>query len=84
MLLCTVGASLLGTLLTGRRAIKKSQGRETYRAGKGKGINRAEEGIVRAGYGFSIPPHPFNFDMQNIIKMNPDLMAFIREIIYPK
>ena len=51
MLLCTVGASLLGTLLTDRRAIKKGQGRETYRAGKGKGINRAEEGIVRAGYG---------------------------------
>ena len=40
-LLGTVGASLLGNLLTGK---------EIYRAGKGKGINRAGEGIVRADY----------------------------------
>ena len=51
MLLGTLGASLLGNLLTGRRAIAKSQGRGVNRAGKGKGINRACEGIVRAGYG---------------------------------
>ena len=42
MLLGTLGASLLGNLLTGKGI---------YRAGKGKGINRAGEGIVRAGYG---------------------------------
>ena len=42
MLLCTLGASLLGDLLTGK---------EIYRAGNGKRINRAGEGIVRAGYG---------------------------------
>ena len=42
MLLSTLGASLLGNLLTGKGI---------YRAGKGKGINRAGEGIVRAGYG---------------------------------
>ena len=42
MLLGTLDASLLGTLLT-RKGI--------YRARKGKGINRAGEGIVRAGYG---------------------------------
>ena len=44
MLLGTLGASLLGNLLTGRGI---------YRAGKGKGkeIVRADEGIVRAGYG---------------------------------
>ena len=42
MLLCTLGASLLGNILTGKGI---------YRAGKGKGINRAGEGIVRAGYG---------------------------------
>ena len=41
-LLGTLGASLLGNLLTGKGI---------YRAGKGKGINRAGEGIVRAGYG---------------------------------
>ena len=44
MLLGTLGASLLGNILTGRWI---------YRAGKGKGkgINGAGEGIVRAGYG---------------------------------
>ena len=42
MLLGTLGASLLGNLLTGKGI---------YRAGKGKGINRAGEGIIRAGYG---------------------------------
>ena len=41
MLLGTLGASLLGNLLTGRGI---------NRAGKGHGINRAGEGIVRAGY----------------------------------
>ena len=53
MLLGTLGASLLGNLLTGREVIETSQGRGIYRAGKGKGkgINRAGEGIVRAGYG---------------------------------
>ena len=38
----TLGASLLGNLLTSKGI---------YRAEKGKGINRAGEGIVRAGHG---------------------------------
>ena len=42
MLLGTLGASLLWNPLTGKGV---------YRADKGKGINRAGEGIVRAGYG---------------------------------
>ena len=44
MLFGTLGASLLGNLLTGRGI---------YRAGKGKGkgISRTGEEIVRAGYG---------------------------------
>ena len=42
MSLGALGASLLGNLLTGKRI---------YRAGKGQGIKRAGEGIVRAGYG---------------------------------
>ena len=42
MLLGTLGASLLGNLLTGKGI---------YRAGKNKGINRAGEGVLRAGYG---------------------------------
>ena len=53
MLFGTLGASLLGNFLTGKGAIVTSQGRAIYRAGKGKGkgINRAGEGIVRVGYG---------------------------------
>ena len=42
MLLGTLGASLLGNLLTGKGI---------NRAGKGRGTNRASRGIVRAGYG---------------------------------
>ena len=42
MLLGTLGASLLGNILTSRGINK---------AGKGQGINREGEGIVRAGYG---------------------------------
>ena len=44
MLLGTLGASLLGNLLTGKGAIATSQGRGIYRVGEGKGI-------VRDGYG---------------------------------
>ena len=40
MLLGTLGASLVGNLLIGKRINKK-----------GKGIHRAREGIVRAGEG---------------------------------
>ena len=42
MLLGTLSARLLGNILTGQ---------ETNIAGKGRGINKAGEGIVRAGYG---------------------------------
>ena len=42
MLLDTLGVILLGNLLTGKGI---------YRAGKGRGINKAVEGTVRAGYG---------------------------------
>ena len=46
MLLGTLGASLLGNLLTGRG---KSKG--ILRAGKSKGILRAGEGVLTAGEG---------------------------------
>ena len=42
MLLGTLGAPLLGNLLTGKGI---------NRAGKGRGINTAGEGVLRAGYG---------------------------------
>ena len=53
MLLGTLGAGLLGNLLTGKGAITTSQGRGLYREEKGKGkeINRADEGVLRSGYG---------------------------------
>ena len=44
MLFGTLGASLLGNLLTGRGIFRTGKG-------KGKGVLRAGEGIVRAGYG---------------------------------
>ena len=89
MLLGTLDASLLGTLLT-RKGI--------YRARKGKGINRAGEGIVRAGYGrplssalhnnkidFLIPPHPLkNFEIQKHYQNEASLMVFIYVTIYQK
>ena len=60
MLLATLGASLLGNLLTGQRI---------YRAGKGKGINRA-------GYAnkidFLILPHLLtNFEIQKHYQDEP-------------
>ena len=51
MLLGTLGACLLGNLLTGKGI---------YRAGKGKGMIRTGDGIVRAGYG-----HPSSSALHN-------------------
>ena len=42
MLLCTLGATLLGNLFTGWGI---------YRTGEGKGVLKAGEGVLRAGYG---------------------------------
>ena len=43
----------MGGFLIGKGTIATSQGRGIYRAGKAKGkwINRAGEGVLRAGYG---------------------------------
>ena len=49
MLLGTLGAHLLGNLLTSEAAFHAGKG--IHRAGKGKGIHRAGEGIVKAGEG---------------------------------
>ena len=54
MLLGTLGASLLGNLLTGKGVNKK-----------GKGTNRAGEGVIRAGYG-----HPSSSALHNNNKMD--------------
>ena len=50
MLLGTLGASLLGNLLTGKGINKK-----------GKGINRAGEEIVSAGYGSPLDNNKMDF-----------------------
>ena len=55
MLLGTLGSSLFGNLLTGWGIYRASKGR-------GKGKNRAAEGIVRAGHG-----HPSYFASHNKI-----------------
>ena len=47
MLLGTLGASLLGNLLTGKGVFHAGK----WVNKKGKGIHRADEGIVRAGEG---------------------------------
>ena len=62
MLLGTLGASLLGNFLTGKGAITTSQGRGVYRAGKGKGkgVLRAGERVLRAGYG-RLPQNKIDF-----------------------
>ena len=51
MLLGTLGASLLGNILASKGAIATCQGREINKKEKDRGINRAGQGIVRAGYG---------------------------------
>ena len=51
MLLGTLGASLLGNILSGKEAIATSQGRGIYRAGKGRGINRAGQGTRAKSFG---------------------------------
>ena len=51
MLLGTVDARLLGNILTGQGGIGKSISEETKSKSQERGINRAGEGIVRAGYG---------------------------------
>ena len=85
----TLGAIFLGNLLTGKGI---------YRAGTGKGINRAGEGILRAGYGRRLPSASHNNKMdfqfrlilllilkfKQIKKMHQDFMVFTQEIIYQK
>ena len=48
MLLYTLGASLLGNLLSGKGAIATSHGPVANK--KGKGTNRAIEGVIKTGY----------------------------------
>ena len=51
MLLGTLGASLLGNLLTGKGIYRAGKGKGAIAKSQGRGIKRAGEWIVRAGYG---------------------------------
>ena len=51
MLLGTSGASLLGNLVTGERIYRAGKGKGAIAKRQERGINRADEGIVRPGYG---------------------------------
>ena len=78
MLLRTLGASLLGNLLTGRGAIAMNQGRSINKKGKGriragKGATKSKrqgKGIVRAGYGRPSSSASHNKKGQKNNKMN--------------
>ena len=51
MLLGTLSASLLGNLFTGKGKYRAEKGKGAVATSQGRGINRAREGIVKAGYG---------------------------------
>ena len=51
MLFGALGASLSENILTGKGVVAKSVSEETKSKRQGRGINRAGEGNVRAGYG---------------------------------
>ena len=77
MLLGTLGASLLGDILSkglsGKVVIRAGEG--TIRAGKG--VIRAGEGTIRAGYGsMTLPAHPLtNFEIQEYYQNEPRFNA---------
>ena len=51
MLLGTLGASLLGNILAGKKAIATSHGQGINKAGEGAIATRQGRGIVRPSYG---------------------------------
>ena len=74
MLLGTLGASLLGNLLTVKGTITADEG-----------TIRAVEGTIRAGGSFQCcPVLQLSLKYKNIMKMNLNLMVFIQENIYLK
>ena len=74
MLLGTLGASLLGNLLTVKGTITADEG-----------TIRAVEGTIRAGGSFQCcPVLQLSLKYKNIMKMNLNLMVFIQETIYLK
>ena len=61
MLLDTLGASLLGTMLTGKGILRAGYGSKDLQSKNGKGILKASYENKKK----SIPPHPLaNFEIQ--------------------
>ena len=75
MLLHTLGASLLGYLLTGKGAIVKSPGWGIYRVEIGKGLVRAAYGNNKMDFKSTSSFNKLS-KYKNIIKMNQDSMVF--------
>ena len=74
MLLGTLGAILLGNLLTCGKGIVRA----------GEGVIRAVEGVKKK-LNSLLPFHPLtNFEISEYYKNEPNLMVFIQEIIYQK
>ena len=51
MLLGAIGASLLRNLLTGKGIYRAEKRKGAMATSQGQGINRAGEGVLKAGYG---------------------------------
>ena len=83
MLLGMLGTSLQGNILAGK-GINRAGGviRAGYGNKKGQKNNNKKTRLWKQN-AFLMLPHPLtNFEIQNIIKMNLDLMVFILQIIY--
>ena len=75
MLLGTLDTSLLGNLLTSSELYRAGKGKGAIATSQGRGINRAGEGVLRAGYGNKADfSYCFILSLilkyKNIIKMN--------------
>ena len=80
MLVDALSASLLGNIFEVKGITRAGYGSKDLQSNKGKGIVRAGyETKLDVGYGFFLE---LIFKHKIIIRMNPDLMEFILEIIY--
>ena len=85
MLFGTLGASLLGNLLSGKGMIRAGEG--IVRAGEGSATSRAKgKGSKKKNPKLAVTFSSINKhrNIMNIMQMNQDLMVYILEIIYQK
>ena len=88
MLLGTLGASLLGNLLTGKGIVRAGSGRplsSTLKNKKGKGILRAGSGKEWDFYVASLQPHSLtNFEIEKYYKNEPTFNGVFSRNNLPK